>query len=60
MGDKLDEHAGQLVQPSGFVVEAMDMHYYAASQTRLDSGARRRALEINFVNPADDPSKTQH
>jgi quercetin dioxygenase-like cupin family protein len=61
MGDKLDEAKAEKLGPGGFVDLPANMNHYAFS------GGGEVVVQINsegpfaikYVNPADDPSKTQ-
>ena len=60
MGDKLDRHASQALEPGGFVSLPPNMHHFAWTavptvvQINLEG-----PFDIFYVNPADDPQKRQ-
>jgi uncharacterized RmlC-like cupin family protein len=60
MGDKLDESKAEKLGPGGFVDLPADMNHYAFSgggETIVQISAEG-PFEIKYVNPSDDPSKT--
>lgn len=59
MGDKLDPANGEVVAPGGFVHMPKGMHHYAwfTQETVLQS-AGVGPFGITYINPADDPRKT--
>jgi anti-sigma factor ChrR (cupin superfamily) len=60
MGEKLDEAKAEKLGNGGFVDLPADMNHYAFMSTntvvQIDSDG---PFAITYVNPADDPSKTQ-
>jgi hypothetical protein len=61
MGDKFDEHSGQLVKAGGFILEPKEMHHYAWAQgATVIEVYGEGAFAMNYVNPADDPSLARH
>ena len=60
MGDKLDEAKAQKLSSGGFVDLPANMNHYAFTSTeavvQIDSEG---PFAIKYVNPADDPSKSQ-
>jgi len=60
MGDKLDEAAAQKLGPGGFVDLPANMNHYglAPTETVVQINAMG-PFTIKYVNPADDPSRTQ-
>jgi quercetin dioxygenase-like cupin family protein len=60
MGDKLDEAKAQKLGPGGFIDLPANMNHFAFTTTesiiQISSGG---PFSIKYVNPADDPSKTQ-
>ena len=61
MGDKLDETKAQKLGPGGFVDLPAEMNHFAFSAggeviVQINSEG---PFAIKYVNPADDPSKTQ-
>ncbi|SRR5579871_151485 len=58
MGDTLDKKNGTTLRPGGFAVAAAKMHHYAWTSTGATIQLNLMGpLQINYVNPADDPSK---
>jgi quercetin dioxygenase-like cupin family protein len=58
MGDKLDEKNGAALEPGGFASMPANMNHYAWA--RADSVIQihgQGPFKIEYVNPADDPSK---
>jgi quercetin dioxygenase-like cupin family protein len=58
MGDKLDEKNGAALEPGGFASMPANMNHYAWA--RADSVVQihgQGPFKIEYVNPADDPSK---
>jgi len=60
MGDKLDRHASQTLEPGGFVSLPAAMHHFAwtAAPTVVQINLEG-PFDIFYVNPADDPQKRQ-
>lgn len=60
MGDKLDETKAEKLSSGGFVDLPANMNHYAFASTeavvQIDSEG---PFAIKYVNPADDPSKSQ-
>lgn len=60
MGDKLDEAKAEKLSSGGFVDLPANMNHYAFTSTetvvQIDSEG---PFAIKYVNPADDPSKSQ-
>jgi quercetin dioxygenase-like cupin family protein len=60
MGDKLDESKADKLGSGGFVDMPANMNHYAFTDSdtvvQIDSEG---PFAINYVNPADDPSKSQ-
>ena len=60
MGDKLDDKKAEVLQSGGFVDLPANMNYFAltSSETvvQIDSEG---PFSIIYVNPADDPTKSQ-
>jgi hypothetical protein len=60
MGDKLDEAKAEKLSSGGFVDLPANMNHYALTSTeavvQIDSEG---PFAIKYVNPADDPSKSQ-
>jgi len=60
MGDNLDRHTTQALEPGGFVSLPANMHHFAWTavptvvQVNLEG-----PFDIFYVNPADDPQKRQ-
>jgi len=61
MGDKFDETHAQKLGPGGFVDLPANMNHYAfaASGDVVVQINSQGPFDIKYVNPADDPSKTQ-
>ena len=61
MGDKLDETQAQKLGPGGFVDLPANMNHYAfgGSGEVIVQINSEGPFAIKYVNPADDPSKTQ-
>jgi hypothetical protein len=60
MGDKLDRAAGQTLAPGGFVSLPAKMHHFAwATSTTIVQINLEGPFDIFYVNPADNPVKTQ-
>ncbi len=60
MGDKLEEGKAQKLGPGGFVDLPANMNHFAfaTAETVVQINAAG-PLAIKYVNPADDPSRTQ-
>jgi uncharacterized RmlC-like cupin family protein len=60
MGDKLDEAKSQALGPGGFVFLPEKMNHFAFSggETVVQINSEG-PFALTYVNPADDPSKTQ-
>lgn len=60
MGDKLDRKATQALKPGGFVSLPANMHHFAwtAAPTVIQISLEG-PFDIFYVNPADNPQKTQ-
>ena len=60
MGDKLDRTASQALKPGGFVSLPANMHHFAwtAAPTVIQISLEG-PFDIFYVNPADNPQKTQ-
>jgi quercetin dioxygenase-like cupin family protein len=61
MGDKLDESKAEKLGPGGFIDMPANMNHYAFSGGGevIIQIAGDGPFAIKYVNPADDPSKTQ-
>jgi ChrR Cupin-like domain len=60
MGDKLDRHAGQALQPGGFVSLPATMRHFAwTAKPTVVQVNLEGPFDIFYVNPADNPQKTQ-
>jgi hypothetical protein len=60
MGDKLDMDKGQAFEPGGFVAMPAGMNHYAWTTAETVVQVHGKGpFQITYVNPADDPSKTQ-
>jgi quercetin dioxygenase-like cupin family protein len=60
MGDKLDESKGEKLNPGGFIYLAEKMNHFAIATTgRIVQINSVGPFNVNYVNPADDPRKTQ-
>lgn len=60
MGDKLDRHAGQVLEPGGFVSLPAKMRHFAwATTPTVVQISLDGPFDIFYVNPADNPVKTQ-
>jgi uncharacterized RmlC-like cupin family protein len=61
MGDKLDESKAEKLGPGGFIDMPANMNHYAFSGGGevIIQIAGEGPFAIKYVNPADDPSKTQ-
>src|SRR3954454_8767180 len=60
MGDKLDEAKAQKLGPSGFVDLPANMNHFAFATTEAVVQINSEGpFSIKYVNPADDPSKSQ-
>src|SRR4051794_18529547 len=61
MGDKLDESKAENLGPGGFIDMPANMNHYAFSGGGevIIQIAGEGPFAIKYVNPADDPSKTQ-
>jgi quercetin dioxygenase-like cupin family protein len=59
MGDKLDKKQGQVLKTGGFFSMPAKMNHFAwASTAAVIQIHGEGPFAINYVNPADDPSKT--
>ena len=59
MGDKLDKKHGQALKTGGFFTVPPNMNHYAwTSSAAIIQIHGNGPFQINYVNPADDPSKT--
>jgi quercetin dioxygenase-like cupin family protein len=59
MGDKLDKKHGQALKAGGFFSMPAKMNHYAwASSAAVIQIHGEGPFQINYVNPADDPSKS--
>jgi len=60
MGDKLDEGKAEKLGPGGFVDLPANMNHFAfgSAETVVQINSEG-PFAIKYVNPADDPSKTQ-
>lgn len=60
MGDKLDRRAGQVLEPGGFVSLPAKMRHFAwATTPTVVQISLDGPFDIFYVNPADNPVKTQ-
>jgi quercetin dioxygenase-like cupin family protein len=60
MGDKFDQSKGQELKAGGFVQAPAGMNHYAWSTSETVIQIHGEGpFALNYVNPADDPSKTQ-
>ena len=60
MGDTLDRHASQTLEPGGFVSLAATMHHFAWTATPTVVQINLEGpFDIFYVNAADDPQKQQ-
>ena len=60
MGNKLDETVADKLGPGGFVALPANMNHFAfASAETVVQINSEGPFVIKYVNPADDPSKTQ-
>jgi hypothetical protein len=60
MGDKLDRHASQTLEPGGFVSLPAKMHHFAWTATpTVVQISLEGPFDFFYVNPADDPQRTQ-
>jgi hypothetical protein len=60
MGDKLDRQAGQALQPGGFVSLPATMRHFAwTAKPTVVQVNLEGPFDIFYVNPADNPQKTQ-
>lgn len=60
MGDKLDMGKGQAFAPGGFVAMPAGMNHYAWTTAETIVQVHGKGpFAMVYVNPADDPSKTQ-
>jgi quercetin dioxygenase-like cupin family protein len=58
MGDKLDEKNGAALEPGGFASMPANMNHYAwATADSVVQIHGQGPFKIEYVNPADDPSK---
>lgn len=59
MGDKLDEKNGAALEPGGFASMPANMNHYAwATADSVVQIHGQGPFKIEYVNPADDPSKS--
>jgi hypothetical protein len=59
MGDKLDRHASQTLEPGGFVSLPATMHHFAWTATpTVVQITLEGPFDIFYVNPADNPEKS--
>jgi hypothetical protein len=59
MGDKLDVAQLKTLEPGGFVSLPAKMHHYAmAKKETIIELTSMGPFQINYVNPADDPTRT--
>jgi hypothetical protein len=59
MGDKLDPAQLKTLEPGGFASLPAKMHHYAmAKKETIVEMASMGPFQINYINPADDPSRT--
>jgi quercetin dioxygenase-like cupin family protein len=61
MGEKLDKNNGEKVQAGGFIYLPADMAHSAwtKDETTVVEVTGMGPFGINYINPADDPSKQQ-
>jgi hypothetical protein len=60
MGDKLDRHASQTLEPGGFVLLPADMRHFAWTTTPTVVQINLEGpFDLFYVNPADNPQTTQ-
>jgi quercetin dioxygenase-like cupin family protein len=60
MGDKLDESKGEKLAPGGFIYLAEKTNHFAIANTESIVQINSEGpFNVNYVNPADDPRKTQ-
>jgi len=60
MGDKLDENKGMLLTAGGYAEAPAKMNHYAwASSPTVVQVHGQGPFAITYVNPADDPQKSQ-
>ena len=58
MGDKLDRHGSQTLQPGGFVSLPATMHHFGWTATpTVVQISLEGPFDIFYVNPADNPQK---
>ena len=58
MGDALDKKKGTMLRAGGFAIAPAKMHHYAWTKTGGTVQLNLMGpLEVNYVNPADDPRK---
>jgi quercetin dioxygenase-like cupin family protein len=58
MGDVLDMKKGATLHAGGFGIAPANMHHYAWTKTGATIQLNLMGpLQVNYVNPADDPSK---
>jgi quercetin dioxygenase-like cupin family protein len=58
MGDTLDRHRSQALQPGGFVSLPAQMHHYAWTATpTVIQVSLEGPFDIFYVNPSDDPQR---
>ena len=59
MGDKLDRHASQTLEPGGFVSLPATMHHFAWTATpTVVQITLEGPFDIFYVNPADNPQNS--
>jgi uncharacterized RmlC-like cupin family protein len=60
MGDRLDRKASQTLEPGGYVSLPARMHHFAWAATPTVVQINLEGpFDIFYVNPADDPQKSQ-
>ena len=58
MGDKLDKNESKTLKPGGYAVAAANMHHFAWAKTASVVEVNLMGpFQINYVNPADDPTR---
>ena len=58
MGDKLDEQQSTVLKPGGYALASANMHHFAWAKTAAVVQVNLLGpFQINYVNPADDPSQ---
>src|SRR5712691_11532392 len=59
MGDKLDRHASQTLEPGGFVLVPAKMHHFGWTATPTVVQINREGpFDVFYINPAEDPRTT--